>query len=325
MASGALAAAVLLAGACSSDGADTTGEPTPAAAAPLGAGLTSPTSLGGTLFYYPQAANGEVPMTGWAPEGVAGPTAMVKLFVGDALSSATISPDGKRVAWVASDYDDGTTKLFVANVDGSAKRMLLNEADPYCVEPTWSGDSGKLLTRPVAESSARSLDVATGAVTAFATPIEGCHALWAADGKTIAFSLGPAITLVNADGSNRRTVPKLGADGGPTQRRSHDPMSLSADGRLLSLLVLTGDTPDGDVARGLTANEIVDTMTGATMAIPVPGDLRQAYFLPSGGAVVRVKGANGFEIGLLGPDMKLVKKVSEPANLADMVLLGYGA
>jgi TolB protein len=287
------------------------------------AGPPAVTKLSGTLFYYPAEPRGEATVMSWAPDG-AQPKAALKLAGPDALSSATFSPDGKRVAWVKSDFESGSTELFVANVDGSDAHVLLKEADPYCVEPIWSGDGTKLLTRPAAESSARSIDVATAALGSFATPVEGCHVQWSADGTTIAFSLGQAITLAKSDGTNRRNVPKLGANGGPTRRRSHHPMSLSSDGRLLALQVLTGDTPDGDVARGVQVNEIVDTTTGDTKKLPVPGELRQAYFLPPGGVVTRVKAASGMEIALLSADLKLIIKVAEPPELASMVLLGYG-
>jgi TolB protein len=324
VAAGALAAAVAFVAACGPDADSTvaTGSSSTDPALPA-AGPPAVTKLSGALFYYPTEPRGEATVTSWAPE-VGQPAAALSLAAVDALSSATFAPDGKRVAWVKSDFESGSTELFVASVDGSGAHVLLKEADPYCVQPSWSGDGTKLLTRPAAESSARSIDVATATLSTFATPIEGCHLLWSADGGTIAFSLGPAITLAKADGSNRRNVPKLGADGGPTQRRSHDPMSLSSDGRLLALKVLTGDSPDGDVGRDLEANEIVDTVTGATMALPVSGQLKQAYFLPAGGVVVRVKAGSGMEIALLSADLKLITKVAEPPELASLALLGYG-
>ena len=81
---------------------------------------------------------------------------------------------------------------------------------------------------------------------------------------------------------------------------------------------------DGDVGRDLEANEIVDTVTGATLALPVSGQLKQAYFLPVGGVVVRVKAGSGMEIALLSADLKLITKVAEPPELASLALLGYG-
>lgn len=320
---GVLAVAVALTAACGSD-AGTTAAANPGDAEPLpAAGPPAVTTLSGSFFYFPGDAQREAAVMSWAPQG-GQPKAGLKLAGVDALSSATFSPDGKRVAWVTSDFDSGSTELFVANVDGSGSHVLLKEADPYCVEPNWYSDGKKLVTRPAAESSARVIDVATGAVSAFATPIEGCHLLLSADGNTIAFSSGQAITLTKADGSSRRDVPRLGAAGGADRRRSHDLMSLSSDGRLVALYVLTGDTPDGDVARGVEANEIVDTKTGATMKLPLPGELHQAYFLPPGGVVVRVKTTSGMEVALLSADLKLITKVAEPPALASMVLLGYG-
>lgn len=311
--------------ACAAKGAPTPAAVTAASSAPNRSStkLTVPTRLGGTLFYFPSAPADKAAITSWAPLGDAAPKSLFTLNGADALSSATFSPDGKHVAWVASDFEAGTTVLYVANVDGSSKRVLLKEADPYCVEPNWSGAS-KLITRPAAQPSASTIDVATAGLTPFATPVEGCHVLMSADGSTVAFSLGPAITLANGDGAGRRYVPRLGADGGPTHRRSYDPGSLSADGRQLALFVQTGDAPDGDVARGLEMNEIVDTATGETKTLPVAGDLHQAFFLPTGGVVARIKGSAGIVIALLGPDLQLVTQAPEPPALASMVLLGYG-
>jgi len=127
------------------------------------------------------------------------------------------------------------------------------------------------------------------------------------------------------DGSGARAVPKLGPDGGETKRRAHDPMSLSADGRLVALFVLQGEDPDGDVSRSLVVNEIVETATGATVKLPVTGELQQAFFLRKGGLLVRTNDKDTMRLTLLSTDLKVLATAVEPPTLTAALLLGYVA
>jgi TolB protein len=240
----------------------------------------SPVPLTGIFVYAPPETAGKITLQVWSPPAEE-PIAAAVLGSGDVLASTTVSPDGKRIAYVHRDAS-GATALTVAALDGSAATVLLSGAEPYCDEPNWTGDGARVtaMANPK-DGFAGTVAVAGGPFTPFPTPVTGCHLVWSGDGTTMAYAVstgtGPAadgIILAHADGSGGREVPRLGADGGATKRRSHNPMSLSADGKLLALFVLQGDDPAGDIGeggRGLVVNEIVNTGTGATVALPVTG------------------------------------------------------
>src|SRR5262249_27787847 len=150
---------------------------------------------------------------------------------------------------------------------------------------------------------AGTVPAAGGAFTPFPTAVAGCHVIFSGDGSTIAYATGDGgITVAKADGSSAHAVPRLGQDGGATKRRRNHPMSLSADGKLLALYVQQGESSEGGdngAGRALVANEIVDVTTGATVSLPVTGDLEQAYFLPHGGLLVRTQNKDGLTVSEL--------------------------
>ena len=296
-----------------------------AGAEPSGTGVigkATPTAtpmVGGVLIYASEAPGARSSLTAWRPTGT---VEALSLVVDDPLGSARISPNGKRIAWLAVDQRGGGS-LVVANLDGSGRTELGRAMDAFCVEPVWSGDSAKVLTRGV-DGHVGTVDAGTGAVTALASDLDGCHLMWSADGKAIAYSNGAGqVYVAQGNGSNARRVPRLGQDGGPARRRSFDLMSLSADGRYLALDVHTGDRPDGDVVRSFTANEIIDTTTGATRDLSVSGEITQAFFGPAG-LVVRTRSAAANQVYLLDANLGMVASAVEPGVLKNLFLIGYG-
>ena len=278
----------------------------------------------GTIFYYAQNTGGEF-LYSWRP-GTGAPTKLGGVPVVDALGSLTISPDGSRAAWVHSG-ETGPTQLTVSNVDGSGARVLRENVDPYCVEPAWL-DNTRVVTRGGPDASGAMgpvgvVNVDTGDFTPLLNQFQGCHLVLAADGSTMAYASDGGITVANQDGTHPGKVPQLGEDGGPTRRRSFDPLSLSADGSLLALWVNTGDRPDGDVGRNLSANEIIGTIYGGTRELPVTTALIQAYFAPNGGVLLRVRGKVVNRVVLLSADLKLLAEADEPASIKSWLMMGY--
>jgi TolB protein len=268
----------------------------------------------GTLLYAPPGA----PLQLWAPP--AAPTAAAPLDDAEALT-ATFAPDGKRIAYV----NGGAAT--VAAVDGSGGRAVLSGVDQACGDLDWTADSARLTVTQ--GGKAGTVPVAGGSFTPFPTAVAGCHVIFSGDGSTIAYATGDGgITVAKADGSSAHAVPRLGADGGLTKRRSNHPMSLSADGKLLALYVQQGESSEGGdngAGRALVANEIVNVSTGATVSLPVTGDLEQAYFLPHGGLLVRTQDKDGLKVSALSPDLKVQGTLAEPPTLTAAVLLGYAA
>jgi TolB protein len=309
-----LALAVGLLAGCSSGG----GTSTPAASA-----STAPTPLPGRLVYAPPENTGKITLQLWTA-GTRETQPAAVLSSTDVLSSTTLSPDGTKIAYLHS--DGGSTALTVSALDGSGPKVLLTGVEPSCDEPNWSADGSKVavMAHP-ADGQAGSVPVAGGAFTPFPTPVVGCHLVWSGDGSTIAYASDTGIMVARADGTGAHAVPKLGPDGGETKRRAHDPMSLSADGKLVALFVLQGEDPDGDVSRSLVANGIVDTTTGATVTLPVTGELQQAFFLPKGGLLVRTNDKDTMRLTLLSTDLKVRATAVEPPTLTAAILLGYAA
>ena len=287
-------------------------------ATPASSPTGGPASVKGTLLYAPAGSSGRITLQMWTPP--AAPAAGAALQDEDALG-VTFAPDATRIAYL---HGGSTT---VAAVDGSGAKALLPGVDAACGEPNWSADGARV----TAAQGGRSGTVAAGggAFTPFATAVTGCHVLFSGDSSTIVYATGNGgITVAKSDGSAAHAVPRLGADGGPTKRRSNHPMSVSADGKLIAVFVQQGESSEGGdsgAGRALLANEIVDAATGATVTLPVSGEMQQAYFLPKGGLLVRTQDKDGMRVTLLSADMKVLGSVAEPASLTAAVLMGYAA
>src|SRR5258705_6513724 len=144
------------------------------------------------------------------PEPLAHPTGM--LFQIAALGGAprrlgtpfdhypVVSPDGTRLASLRADYPSpGQSALVIANADGSGVRALLAVHEPdilapgFFIAPSWSpsGDRLAAAVRNGDNGTARlvTVDVATGAVRRFATPLAAASfTSWMPAGSGIVFT-----------------------------------------------------------------------------------------------------------------------------------------
>ncbi|NYH44173.1 WD40 repeat protein [Micromonospora jinlongensis] len=307
-------------------------DPTPststsdAPASPPSSGSSTNTSTVkiGKLFYGPAEITGaqNANLRSWRPGD--NPVRLLALPELALKGNVSVSPDGRRVAWV--DSDGTSNNLFVANADGSDKQKVRSDVDPYCVTAVWSPDGRQLLFRETKANDAGGpgrygvLDVRSTAKTVrwWTTEPDACHALWSADGQTIAMNTNLGVTLYGKDGATRRVVPGFSRDGW----RSNDIASLSPDGSRVALLREKPGGDDGDVARDLRVNGVWDTRTGTSMALPLGGrTLRQVYFQTDGSMVVRVQGGNGYAVLLVGEDGRKISETAEPAALKDMQIL----
>ncbi|MGB2567692.1 TolB family protein [Micromonospora citrea] len=277
----------------------------------------------GRLFYVPDgkvAGRERVRLRSWRPGERPRTLAVLPRIA--ALANASVSPDGRRVAWV--DPARAAT-LFVADVDGSRRRTLARHVDAYCVTPTWSPDSRRLLFReadPLGNPGRYGVLDTVGRrapVTWWDVEPQGCHALWSADGRTVAMNSATGVTLYSADGRRPRPVPHLS---GPSVWRSAHVASLSPDGSRIALTRTRPDEQTGDVGRLLTANAVLWTRDGREMSLPTGGrELRQVFFRPDGSAVLRVRAGAGHALLVVGRDGRKAGEVAEPAELRGMQIV----
>ncbi|MFR9774449.1 hypothetical protein ACL02O_00100 [Micromonospora sp. MS34] len=118
------------------------------------------------------------------------------------------------------------------------------------------------------------VDVTSGKYEAI-RKIKGCHPLWSADGRVLAYADGAGrVAVSRADGSGQRFIPGLG---GGARYASFDVASLSPDGSRIALLRRGPNEDAGDVARELDVNAGLDTRTGKKVDLPLGGrNLRHA-------------------------------------------------
>ncbi len=186
------------------------------------------------------------------------------------VPSVTPGPSGEpRIVFSGARASaGGLTKVFFLNSDGSGERRLTSSTVPQMeVHPVWSPD-GSRIALSVPEGSGHAIAVVNADGSNLRVLTEGgLYNLptWSPDGAQIAFSFGDGIIVMNADGSNRRTVLRRLA--GDEYRK----MSWSPDGSRIAFASTRGkptnhDTdfeiftmrPDGSDIRQLTDNNVPD-------------------------------------------------------------------
>ncbi|MBM0231004.1 hypothetical protein JNW91_03390 [Micromonospora sp. STR1_7] len=289
--------------------------------APPSGGSSADTSAGqfGKLFYGPAEVTGAETsnLRSWRPGS--NPVRLLALPEIAFKGNVGVSSDGQRVAWV-----DNSNDLFVSDADGSDKHLLRSDVDPYCITAVWSPDGRQLLFRELKATGGSGrfgvLDTRSAEKTVrwWSSEPAACHALWSADGQTIAMNTDTGVTLYGTDGTKRRVLPGFSPDGW----RTNDVVSLSPDGSRIALLRHKAVGDAGDVARDLRVNVVLDTRSGKQVTLPLGGrTVRQVYFQSDGSTVVRVQAGSGYAVLLVDEDGKKVSETAEPASLKDMQIL----
>ena len=89
-------------------------------------------------------------------------------LVKDVDSRATLSPDGKQLAFVRDDYNKGTSTILVANANGANERKLADLRMPDRVTyPAWSPDGETIVA--IQETKMIRVDARSGAIRAVHT------------------------------------------------------------------------------------------------------------------------------------------------------------
>ena len=173
------------------------------------------------------------------------------------------SPDGRRIAfWVRR---DGSKEVYVVNADGSGQRRLTRDAR-FFATPVWSPDGRTIAFEggPYGTNGVYVMNADGGGQRRLAR--DGQTPAWSPDGRTIAFFSGAKIYLMNADGSEHRTLT------GPLGGRKRA-LAWSPDGRKLAFLAQAGCgdfcfslyvvNSDGSGLRNLTSKLVAGGHPGA--------------------------------------------------------------
>ena len=187
--------------------------------------------------------------------------------VAGGMSGATMSPDGTRLAFVATDQD-GKSTLWVRALEASAARALpetLNASMPF-----WSPNGRSIGF--FAMGKMKSVDLSSGSVRVIADAMPGRGGSWG-NREVIVFSRGNPSELVrvSADGGVVTTIP-TGTEGGGVIRQPLWPHFLP-DGRHFiywSRLQVNGRAGIalGSIEPGFTPRPLVESNTAGAVLLP---------------------------------------------------------
>ncbi|MFG2037953.1 hypothetical protein [Dactylosporangium sp. NPDC048998] len=283
----------------------TTAEPQSSAGA--SSAPANPQVLAGTRYYL-GSKGGELQI-----HAVRGDTDQVTARIPDdsarcVSNSITVSPDGRRLAWVQGPETDGT--LMTASVDGSSRQTVAKGV--VCLGTTalvWRGGDRLMVqkndgTHPI-------LDLPTGGSSTGSDSSETFEA-WSADGRWSAGRITDKRTVTN--GQDRHyytyTPPKAEADhwDGWAAR------SVSMDGRYVSIGWI-----GTDAARRDDSFTVVDTTSSKVVALPVSGEVRSITFTSDNKVLVRQRN----RIVVLDSQFHNLGELTETQEQQAMTLLAY--
>ena len=227
-----------------------------------------------------------------------------------AANSISVSPDGRRLAWVRGGDATGTGTLVAADIDGSNQRTLAVGIN--CLGSTalvWQGGD-RLVVRGrmgaflrVDVASGRRVDGDLGQVT---------DVCWSPDGRWLAAVAEgrPYLTGPGGTRSYHYTPPQPEAQ----RYNGWSARSVSPDGRYVAV-----GWKDTQPIRMDSSFAVVDTTTGTLVALPVDGAVSSIHFTPDRRVLVRTPD----RITVLDSRFRVTDQVAELAAVRQMRLLGY--
>ncbi len=232
------------------------------------------------------------------------------------FQSVTMSPNGKRIAYIDADGAGASGPLIVQTEYGGPPAPVGPSTLVNTYLPQWAPDSNSVIVATSSGGVGR-LDVTTGTFTPITSASGCCFGRFSPDQTYAILQNGTSISVVKADGSG--PVPALAPSGQVFNRIQ----SLSPDGHHVIALLKAPGEPSGDAGRSLGANAIVDTATGTSEPIAGGGTLRGGFYLANGNAVLRVTAGGVDKIVLASPSGTVLDEFTVPPAAADMALLGY--
>jgi Tol biopolymer transport system component len=172
------------------------------------------------------------------------------------------SPDGTRIVFTSSDRSTGQTRIRIANVDGS-RAAQLPQPPKGCIdrEPAWSPDGVTIaFARQCLNESSRIFLIRVDGRGLLDLDGFGRTPDWSPDGSKLAYTgwgrEGPAIYLVNADGSGKV---QLTTDGSGDPVWSPDGLRIAFTANEFVALKLFVINIDGSDQRPLTTGTSNET------------------------------------------------------------------
>ncbi|TYB36914.1 hypothetical protein FXF50_17965 [Micromonospora sp. AP08] len=226
-------------------------------------------------------------------------------------STLTVSPDGKRLAWVQDSTDGNASGILLAGTPGEPGATTLLE-DVNCLGPralVWQGSDLLMVGKKSGQSVL--FDVAANK-RVNGDPGQETDRCWSADGRWLAAVADgkPYVT----DGTQSRqytyTPPQdEAAHWGGWQARS-----VSLDGRYVSVGWVGTDPSRHD-----DSFAVVDTTTSKVVHLPGKGQISSILFTIDEKVIVKRK--NG--ITVLDTNFRPLGTVTESASVRNMALLAY--
>lgn len=224
-------------------------------------------------------------------------------------NTITVSPDGKRLAWVQDTTDGMSGTLMTASTDGSGKRKLVTGV--LCLGSNalvWQGGD-----RLMVQEGVRSVLIDMVAGKPFdGDPGQETDRCWSADGRWLAAVIEGKPYVAGEEQSHlyHYDPPKDQAwkwDGWRAR-------SVSMDGRYVSIGWVGTDPSRRD-----DSFTVVDTTTSKVVELPVAGTIKSIQFAADGTVLVR----QASRIVVLDSSFRRAGEVEEPQDVRAMTLLAY--
>jgi serine/threonine protein kinase len=208
----------------------------------------------------------------WNRSPVAGPNVQFLVDVPPMPNPnlVSVSPDGRYLAYVASQPDGGDVALWLRPIDSTTARVLPDTDGAF--SPFWSPDSRSIgygaggKVRRVGLDAARSTEICD-----VPAPIDFSGGTWARDG-TIVFSAGVLLYRVSADGGTPQVITRV--DEARGERAHFFPWFLPDGKHFLFLIRGTapgthiGSLDSPDTATTVVRTRLTDVQSAAAYANP---------------------------------------------------------